>query len=305
MTPQKTISPRAWSELLLLSLIWGGSFLSIRVAIDEIGPLTLVAHRTFWAALVLWGVVALMRLPIPRSPRIWAALLLQGVLNNVIPFSLISWGQLHVETGLSSILNGSTAVFGIVMAAVILADERLTRRKAAGVAVGFVGLAVAVGPEALRGFDLRSLGQLAIVLASVSYGAAAVWGRVQLAGLPPQVTSAGMLTGSTLVMVPAAWFVDGPISYDLESSTLWAIGYISMIATAGAYLLYFRVLASAGSGNLLLCTLLIPPIAVALGTLVRGEQLATTAYLGFGFLVAGMLILDGRIEAKLRRRRAA
>ncbi|MEO0633446.1 MAG: EamA family transporter, partial [Pseudomonadota bacterium] len=110
MITQKTLSSRAWAELVLLGTIWGGSFLSIRIALDEVGPLTSVAHRTFWAMLVLWGVVAVLRLPVPRDPRIWAAFLVMGMLNNVIPFSLMAWGQLHVETGLTSILNATTAI---------------------------------------------------------------------------------------------------------------------------------------------------------------------------------------------------
>ncbi|MEL6683330.1 MAG: DMT family transporter, partial [Pseudomonadota bacterium] len=132
-TTQKTISTRAWGELFLLGFIWGGSFLSIHVALREIGPLTVVAHRTSWAMLILWAYVLIRKLDIPTAPRVWGAFLVMGLLNNVIPFSLMAWGQLHIETGLTSILNAATAIFGVIAAAIFLTDERLTARKAIGV----------------------------------------------------------------------------------------------------------------------------------------------------------------------------
>ncbi|MEO0917355.1 MAG: DMT family transporter, partial [Pseudomonadota bacterium] len=162
-TAQKTISQRAWTELILLAFIWGGSFLSIRIALNELGFLTSVAHRTGWAMLILWAYVLLRRLPIPKAPRIWGAFLVMGLLNNVIPFSLMAWGQLHIETGLTSILNAATAIFGVIAAAIFLADERLTLRKAMGVSLGFLGVATAIGLSALLQFDIRSLGQLAVI----------------------------------------------------------------------------------------------------------------------------------------------
>ncbi|MEO0668115.1 MAG: DMT family transporter [Pseudomonadota bacterium] len=302
MTPQKSLSGRAWAEMLLLGLIWGGSFLSIRIALDEVAPLTSVAHRTFWAMLALWAVVAVMRLPVPRDPRIWLAFLGMGMLNNVIPFGLMAWGQLHIETGLTSILNAATAIFGVIVAALIFADERMTLRKGIGVTLGFLGVATAIGLENFRNFDLRSLAQLAIIAGTVSYALAGAFARHFLGGLKPQVAAAGMLSGATLVTVPLAWIVDGPLSLALQPVTVLAIGYYSIIATAGAYLLYYRVLGMAGSGNLMLVTLLIAPVAITLGALVRHEALTPNAYLGFGLLALGLIILDGRVWAWARRR---
>lgn len=287
--------------MILLALIWGCSFLAIRTALDEVTPLTSVAHRTLWAMLVLWGVVAVMRLPVPRAPKVWIGFLGMGLLNNVIPFGLMAWGQLHIETGLTSILNASTAIFGVIAAALFLADERLTPRKAIGVALGFFGVATAIGLENFRNFDLRSLAQLAIIAGTICYALAGVWARHFLSGLPPQVAAAGMLTGSTLITVPLAWMIDGPITLDLQPVTLLAIGYYSLIATAGAYLLYYRVLALAGSGNLALVTLLIAPVAIVLGAVVRGEVLSPHAFAGFALLALGLAILDGRIWVALRR----
>ena len=292
---------RAWAEMILLALIWGCSFLAIRTALDEVTPLTSVAHRTLWAMLVLWGVVAVMRLPVPRAPKVWIGFLGMGLLNNVIPFGLMAWGQLHIETGLTSILNASTAIFGVIAAALFLADERLTRRKAIGVALGFFGVATAIGLDNFRNFDLRSLAQLAIIAGTICYALAGVWARHFLSGLPPQVAAAGMLTGSTLITVPLAWMIDGPITLDLQPVTLLAIGYYSLFSTAGAYLLYYRVLALVGSGHLTLVTLLIAPVAIVLGAVVRGEVLNPNAFAGFALLALGLAILDGRIWVALRR----
>ncbi|MEL6643502.1 MAG: DMT family transporter [Pseudomonadota bacterium] len=295
MAPQKTLTSRAWAELILLSTIWGASFLSIRIALDEIPVLTSVTHRVGWAALVLWLVIGVRRLPLPRKPRVWVAFLVMGLLNNVIPFSLMAWGQLHIETGLTSILNAATAIFGVIVAAIVFADERLTLRRVIGVGLGFTGVATAIGLSNLVDLDLRSLAQLAVLGGTISYACAGAWARIQLSDQPPQVAAAGMLTGSALVMIPVAWVVDGPISLDLAPRTWAAIGYYALIGTAFAYLLYYRVLAMAGSGNLLLCTLLIPPVAIVLGAIVLNEDLGPRAYAGFAILALGLLILDRRI----------
>lgn len=297
---QKTISARAWAELLLLALVWGGVFLAVRLALNEVGVWTTIAHRTFWAALVLWGVVIAMRLPVPRSLRIWGAFGVMGALNNLIPFFLLNWAQLHIESGLTSILNGGTAIFGVVVAAIVLTDERLTWRKMLGVTIGFGGVAVAIGIENLLTFDMRSTAQLAAVGATLSYALAGVWARKTLAGLPPQIAAAGMLTASALIAVPLARFIDGPFATDLSWVTWGALAYYALAATVVAYLLYYRVLAMAGAGNLMLVTLLIPPIAIGLGAFVLGETLAPRAFVGLAILAVGLTVLDGRAEAQIR-----
>ncbi|WP_109563760.1 DMT family transporter [Jannaschia seohaensis] len=296
----RDIPSRAWAELGLLSLIWGGSFLAIRTALDEIPVATSVAYRVGLAALVLWAYVLVRRLPLPRAPRIWGALLAMGLLNNVIPFSLMAWGQLHIETGLTSILNAGTAVFGVLAAALFLADESLTLRRAIGVGLGFFGVATAIGLENLANFDIRSMAQIAVVLGTMSYALAGVWARLRLQGLAPQVQAAGMLTGSSLVMIPVALWLDGPV-VPQEASTILAVGYYAVIATAGAYLLYFRVLAMAGSGNTMLCTLMVAPVAILLGAVLRGEVLSPNVYAGFALLALGLALLDGRLLRRLRR----
>lgn len=299
---QKTLDNRAWAELLLLSALWGGSFLSIRVALDEISVLQTVTHRVGWAALALWLVVAWRGLRVPRGVGVWGAFMVMGLLNNVIPFSLMSWGQLHIETGLTSILNAATAMFGVLVAAIVFADERLSTRKVLGVALGTFGVAVAIGIENLLRFDLRSTAQIAVLGGTLSYALAGAWARARLSHLDPVVAAAGMLTGSSLIMLPTCVALEGAPDLTLAPATWAAITYYALGATAFAYLLYYRVLAMAGSGNLMLVTLMIVPFAVSLGALVRHETLAPQAYVGFGLLALGLVVLDGRVWTALRAR---
>lgn len=295
MNSQKNISVRAWFEMCVLALIWGGSFLSFSLALQEIGVFTVVAFRIFGAAIFLWIYAYWRGLKFPKSLKIWGALLLQGLLNNVIPFSLIAWGQLRLPSGLTSILNASTAVIGVVMAAMFFADEQLTPRKLIGVLLGFFGVATAIGLSSLTTFNLTSLAQLAIVGASICYALSGVWARKALSELSPQVSAAGMITMAAIFIVPIALFVDGLPTFSYEPSTWAALAHLSLFATALAYLLYFRVLEMAGAGNLMLVTLLVAPVAIILGALVLDEVLQTQAYVGFGLLAFGLLVLDGRI----------
>jgi len=295
MTPQKTIPPRAWAELLLLATIWGGSFISNRLALNEVPVLTTVAFRVTGACLLLWIFVRFRRLDIPRSPRIWAAFLVMGLLNNALPFTLITWGQLTIPSGLAAIVNASTAIFGVLTAALLFRDERLTTRRLTGVLLGFTGVAVAIGLQALTTLNLTSLPQLALVAAAISYALAAVFARRMLGGLAPQVAAAGMLTGSSLLMLPAALWIDGAPVLSHGAQIWGALTYLAVISTAGAYLLYYRVLGMAGAGNLSLVTLLTAPIAIAFGALILNEALPLRAYAGFALIALGLLIIDGRL----------
>lgn len=298
----QALTLRVWFELLLLALLWGGSFLAIRTALDEIGVFGVVAHRVVWAALLLWAIVLLRGIGLPRGWRIWGAFLVMGCLNNVIPFTLMAWGQLHVETGLTAILNAATAIWGVLVAALVFPDERLTLRRGLGVALGFLGVATAIGLANLTALDLRSLAQLAIIGGTVSYAFAGSWARAMLRGQPPMVSAAGMLTGSALVMLPLARAVEGPLPLALTPVTWAAVAYFALASTALAYVLYYRILAAAGAGNLLLVTLMIPPVAIVLGAHVRGETLSPAAYLGFALLALGLVVLDGRLERRVRDR---
>lgn len=294
MAPQKTLSPRALSELLLLGLIWGASFLSIRLALNEVSVLSSVLHRVGWAALVLWALVAWsgMRVRLPR--RVLLGFLGMGVLNNVIPFTLMAWAQVHIETGLTSILNSTTALFGVLVAALFLPDERLSLRKLGGVVLGMAGVVAVIGPATLGALDLSAGAQLAVLAGTLSYAVAGVWARRFLGDVPPLLAAAGMLTASSLILLPATLLLEGGIDLPTSATGVLAIAYYALAATAGAYLLYYRVLAQAGSGNLMLVTLVIPPVAVTLGALVLSERLAAADFAGFALIAGALLILRGK-----------
>lgn len=305
MMQQKSLSPRAWAELVALASIWGGSFVANRIALDVLPVLTTVALRVLIACGLLWLYVAARGLAVPCAPRIWGAFLVMGLLNNALPFSLITWGQLSTASGLAAIVNASTAIFGVVIAALAFRDERLTPQRLAGAVLGFAGVALAIGPAKLAALDLTALPQLALVAAAVSYACAAVWARKVLGGLAPQVAAAGMLTGSTLLMLPAALWIDGLPGVGASAFPWAAVGYMAVVSTAGAYLLYYRVLAMAGAGNLSLVTLLTAPVAILLGALLLGESLPARAFAGFALIAAGLAVIDGRLFTRFTRKDSA
>lgn len=302
MSSQPPIPLRAWADLAGLALLWGAIFLFIALALREMTPLWLVVFRVAPAAAALWLYVALRGLPVPRGPRAWGAFLVMGLLNNLVPFGLITWAQQAVESGLASILNGATAFFGVLVAAALLRDERLTAPRLAGVGLGIAGVAIIVGPEALTGFDPRSLGQLTILGAALSYAFAGVWAKTRMKGLTPAVSAAGMLTASALLALPLALATEGAPPLPALPLTWAALAYVSLAGTAGAYLLYYRVLAAAGSGNLMLVTIVMPPISVALGAAVLGERLPPGALLGAGLILLGLAVIDGRLLRLIRKR---
>ena len=297
---QQTVSLAAWITLFALATLWGGSFLAFALILREVPVLTIVAHRVLWAALFLWGLVLFMGIQRPNL-RQWGTLLVMGFLNNVIPFSLIIWGQTQIDSGLASILNGTTAIFTFVLAALFFADERLTRRKSLGVLVAFLGVCVIIGIDALQNFNIQSLAQMAVIGACLSYAFAAVWGRAKIKGLHPIMAATGMLTGACTIIIPMALWVDGAPETSLNLITLASIAFLAIPSTAIAYLLYYRTLRLAGSANLSLVTLLVPPMAVFWGWLVLGERLAPSAYAGFALIALGMMVIDGRLISRKRR----
>jgi len=295
MPAAKSLSPRVLIELLALGCIWGGSFAANRLALDEVGVFSVVAFRVAGGMLVLWIYIRARGFVVPRGARIWAAFMVLGLLNNVVPFSLIVWGQRHIDSGLASIINASTAIFGVALAALVFRDEPLTGRRSLGVGLGFCGVVTAIGYGALAQIDITSLAQLAVLGSSLSYACAGAFGRAMLRGVAPQVTAAAMLSCSSLVMVPLALATDGWPPLDYAAPTWAALAYLALMSAALAYLLYYRVLAQAGAGNVTLVTLVVAPIATLLGALQFGEALPPRAYGGFALLALGLAVIDGRL----------
>ena len=298
--PSPTIDLTSGLLLLALATVWGGSFFFAEVALREVPPLTIALHRVFWAVPALYFVVWWQGIEIPKSIKVWLCYLVMGALNNAIPFSLIFWGQTSIGSGLASILNGTTAVFGAVVAGVLLSDEPLTPRKIVGALFGVLGVAVIMGIDALTHFSLQNLGQLAIIGAALSYAFAGVWGKRFLSSYPPILNALGMLVGSTIIMMPVAIFTDGVPVMALTSEVWASLVALAIASTAVAYLLYFRILVRAGSANLMLVTVLIPPIAITLSVVFLGEKLGLGALMGFVIIALGLAITDGRLLARLK-----
>ncbi len=293
--PAPSMDLKSTIMLLTLAAVWGGSFFFAEIALREVPPLTITLHRVFWALPVLALIVRLKGTAVPRSARVWSAYLVMGALNNAIPFSLIFWGQTQIESGLASILNGTTAMFGAVVAGLLLADEPLTNKKIVGAALGITGVAFIIGPGALADFNPSNLAQLAILGAALSYAFASVWAKATLARQPPLMNALGMLVASTFLMIPIVLVFDGPPQLALSVSVWGALLGVAALSTALAYFLYFAILARAGAANLMLVTLLIPPFAIGLGVLFLGERMGPEAWVGFAIIAIGFAVTDGRL----------
>ena len=293
--PTLTLDSKSIPMLLLLAAVWGGSFFFGEVALREVPPLTLTLHRVIWAVPILVLIVLFKGISVPRSPRIWGAYLVMGALNNAIPFSLLFWGQTQIESGLVSILNGTTAMFAAVVAGLLLPDEALTAKKVIGAGLGIAGVAFIMGPSALTNFNLSNLAQLAILGATLSYAFAGVWGKTALAGQLPLMNALGMLIGSTVLMIPIVLVFDGRPNLALSLGVWGALIGMAVLSTALAYFLYFAILVRAGAANLLLVTLLIPPVAIGLGAVFLDERIGIEAWIGFVIIGLGFAVTDGRL----------
>ena len=294
-TTSPTMGAREWGLLIALSLVWGGSFFFVEVALDDIPPLTLVLGRVGLAALCLWLFLAVSgRLP-RLDLKLCGAFLVMGALNNALPFTLIVWGQVHIASALASILNAATPVFTVLLAHLLTRDERLTPAKALGVAAGFAGVVVMIGRGALSGLGAAVLAQLAVLGATVSYAFAGIYGR-RFRGLPSEVTAAGQLGASTLLIAPLALFIDRPWELAMPTTTSWgALIALAVLSTALAYLLYFRILRTAGATNLLLVTFLVPVSAILLGVGILDERLGPGQIAGMLLITLGLLVIDRRL----------
>jgi drug/metabolite transporter (DMT)-like permease len=294
-----------WTILVVLALIWGGAFFFIGVAVRHVPPLTYVLLRLSIGAAGLWTYLAVRgeRISLPR--QVWGSILLLALLNNALPFALFGWSQTHIASGLASILNATTPIWGVLVAHFLTQDERMTPRKVAGVLLGFGGVAVMIGPSLLSSLGTSALAQLACVTASLSYALAAVWARrFRRLGISPFSVTTGQLTAGALVMLPVAMIVDRPWTHAMPPLSAWAaIGALALLCTALGYVLYFRLIDHAGATNALLVTLLVPPVAILLGALFLSETLAPQDFAGLALIAVGLAAIDGRLVTALRRRR--
>jgi drug/metabolite transporter (DMT)-like permease len=288
---------RDWLILGSLALIWGGAFFFIGVAVRHVPPLTYVWLRLTIAAVAMWLFLRFkgQDLGLPRGA--WSAIFLLALLNNAVPFALFGWGQTHIASGLASILNATTPIWGVLVAHFLTKDERMSPRKIAGVLLGFGGVAVMIGPSLLSSLGSSALAQLACVTASLSYALAAVWARrFRTMGVSPLSVTTGQLTAGAAMMLPVAMLVDQPWTHAFPPLTSWgAIVALALLCTAFGYVLYFRLIETSGATNALLVTLLVPPVAILLGGLFLGEILAPLDFAGLALIALGLAAIDGRL----------
>ncbi len=296
-----------WSMLFALSVLWGGSFLFNGILVKALPPFTIVTRRVALAAIALNIIVRVTGKAMPRDGRAWGAFFGMGLLNNAIPFLLIVWGQTHIASGLASILNATTPLFAVVVAHLLTADEKMTGNRLLGVVVGFAGVALMIGPSVLTGLGSNVMAQLAVLGAAFSYSLAGIFGRrFRRMGFAPIIPAAGQVTASTILLLPVALVVDRPWSLAVPGAETWlAPAGLALLSTAVAYVLFFRILATAGATNLMLVTFLIPVSAILLGAALLGEHLQLKHLIGMAMIAVGLAAIDGRLFALARRRPVA
>lgn len=294
-----------WLTLVLLAVIWGGAFFFIGVAVRHVPPVTYVCLRVSIAATAMWAYVRFKGESVQLPRQVWPSMLLLAFLNNALPFTLFGWGQTHIASGLASILNATTPIWGVVVAHFLTHDERMTPRKVAGVLLGFGGVATMIGPALLSNIGSSALAELACVTAALSYALAAVWARrFRRQGISPLSVTTGQLTAAALMMLPMSIIVDRPWTHAFPPvSALAAITALALFCTAFGYVLYFRLIATSGATNALLVTLLVPPVAMLLGGLFLGETLAPQDFIGLALIALGLGAIDGRLLSLLSGRR--
>ncbi len=294
------MGPKEWILLVVLSIMWGGSFFFVEMAIKTMTPLTIVFCRVVVAALVLWVYVLATGKKIPKDPKIWEAFFIIGAINNAAPFSLITWGQTYIDSSLASILNATTPVFSVVLAHFLTSDEYLTRNRVTGVVIAWAGVAVLIGIDALAGVGMEIAGQVAVLCAALLYAFSAIFGR-RFKTKDPAVVSAGMLTAAAVWMAPMAFIFEQPLSLDPTAETLVALLALAAVSTALAYIIYFHILSKAGATNILLVTFLVPVSAIFLGVVILGETPGWNAFAGMVLIFAGLIFIDGRLFAAKKR----
>ena len=300
-TSNHTISALTWLLLFTLGAIWGASFFFTRVAVEYIPPLTLVFLRVFLAALALHIYLLSRNGALRMIVSRWQDFLLLGLMNNVVPFSLLFFGQTEIGAGLASILNATTPLWTVLIANLMTSDEKMTTQKVTGCLLGLAGTAVLIGPSAWTGLGAPVWAQLFVVGAAVSYGFGATLGK-RFSDLRPTVTATGQLTASSFIMLPVILVFDRPWTIDLPPvPIILAVAALAVVSTSLAYILYFRIISTAGATNASIVTLIVPPSAIVLGAVFLNETLSLEAMAGLLLIGLGLLTIDGRIFALLKR----
>jgi drug/metabolite transporter (DMT)-like permease len=287
MTADKSNLKLELALLLLLSTLWGGSYTFIKIGVETLPPLTLIAGRTLIGGALL---VALMRwrgIRFPTDAGTWGRFLVQACLNSVVPFTMLAWAELTVDAGLATILNSTSPTFTFLLTAFVFRQEAVTARKLVGVVAGIAGISLIVGVQALGGLGRELWAQLAIVAATICYAGAAIFGR-GFKGLDPVLPAAGSMICGALVLIPLSIVVDQPWTLAPSGRSLAALTALAVFSTAGAFIIYFRLVQTLGSVGTTAQAYLRVPIGVAIGVVFLGERLAPTAWIGLACVIAGV-----------------
>lgn len=297
MTTQAIANPIAapnrkieFALLLLLATLWGGSYSFIRIGVETIPPLTLIAARTLLAGAILLVVIRWRGLRLPRDLATWRLFLAQACLNSVVPFTLIAWAERSVEAGLATILSSTSPIFVVLLTCLSATAERLPRLRLAGIAAGLAGTLLIVGEQAMAGFGEQLAAQLALVSASLCYAGAALFGR-NFKGLDPLMPAAGSLICGAVVLFPLSLILDRPWTLSPSVASIQALIALSVFSTALAFVIYFRLIARLGSVATTSVAYLRVPTGVLIGMVFLGEGLAPTAWAGLVLVVGGVVAM--------------
>ncbi len=288
------MSLRNFVILLLLSLIWGASFLFIKVAVATIPPFSIAFGRTALAAVLLYLVLRSRGLKMPGWGPVWGTFLLMGLFNGAVPYTLITWAEIHIDSGLAAIVNALMPLFTVLLAHLFTGDERLNWMKVVGIFLGFLGVVALIGPAALKGLGKDVLAQLAVMAAALCYAVAIIYGR-RLRGITPLVSATGQLFCAAFLTLPMILVFDAPWALSPSFISVAALTCLSLLGTALAYLLYYYLLQRIGSTNLSLVTYLLPITGVFWGALLLGERLHWSAFLALGMILAGIAGVNNRL----------
>lgn len=291
---------RELALLAVLATLWGASYTFIRVGVETIPPITFIAARTLIAGGLLLAIIRLRGLALPRDPAIWKRFLIQACINSVVPFTLIAWAELTVNAGLATILNSTTPIFAFLLTVLITRHEAVTTRKVFGVAAGVVGISLIIGLEAFNGIGKELVAQLAIVAATISYAAAAIFGK-GFKGLDPMMPAAGSLICGAVILIPVSLVVDRPWTLAPSAHSLLALLGLAVFSTALAFVIYFRLINTLGTVGTTSQAYLRVPIGVGIGVLFLGEGLTSTAWIGLICVIAGVaaMTLPARRKAAI------
>jgi drug/metabolite transporter (DMT)-like permease len=292
-TPQP--SRLNWLLFVMLGFMWGSSYFFIKIGVDEgLPPLTLVAGRLFFGSLILATVVRLAREPLPRSPRQYGHLLVMSVVNVVLPFFLITWGEQSIDSALAAILNATVPLFVIVLAPLFLPDEHITLNRVVGLAIGFIGVLVLFVPGlgVLEGNSL--LGWLALIGSSISYAAGNVYAKRNVKGLRPMIPALFQIGFAMLISATLAIILERPIGrISVTPLAFFAVLWLGVMGSAFAYIVYFRLLRDWGATRISLVAYLLPVVGITLGVLI-GEAITLNRILGTGLIIAGVALVNSR-----------